>query len=76
MIHSNDTAADQPTLSLRATEGENHHIWNNNGTWWVHYTVHLPDYTARRVRASLRTRDVTEARRRRDELLRQFPGPR
>lgn len=77
MIHSNDTAAAQPTaLSLRTKGGENHHIWNNNGTWWVHYTVHLSDYTARRVRQSLRTRNVAEARRRRDELLGRFPAAR
>jgi len=69
MIHSHDTAAAQPVASLRFQGGENHHIWNNNGTWWVHYTVHLPDYTARRVRRSLRTRDPAEARRLRDELL-------
>ena len=22
-----------------------HNIWNNNGTWWLHATVHHPDYT-------------------------------
>ena len=26
-----------------------HHMWNNNGTWWCHYTVHMPDYQKRRV---------------------------
>ena len=75
MIHSND-AADRTALSIRSKGGANHHIWNNNGTWWVHYTIHLPDYTARRVRQSLRTRDVAEARRRRDELLSRFPSAR
>jgi len=54
----------------RARAGNpNRHIWNNNGTWWLHYTVHLPDYTKRRVRESLGTRDVEEARRRRDQRL-------
>ena len=48
----------------------NHNIWNNNGTWWVHYTVHLPDYTKRRVRQSLKTRSISEARCRRDALFR------
>lgn len=47
----------------------NHHLWNNRGTWWCHFTLHRPDYTAERVRVSLRTRDVVEARRRRDLLL-------
>lgn len=76
MIHSHETADALPIASLRFRGGENHHIWNNNGTWWVHYTVHLPDYTARRVRQSLRTKDVAEARARRDELLRRFPRAR
>lgn len=47
----------------------NHHLWNNRGTWWCHFTLHRPDYTAERIRVSLKTRDVTLARARRDELL-------
>jgi hypothetical protein len=47
----------------------NSHLWDNNGTWWVHYTLHLPDYTKRRVRQSLHTGDLEEARRRRNELF-------
>ena len=46
-----------------------HHLWNNHGTWWLHYTLHLPDYTKRRVRKSLGTQNVGEARLRRDEIL-------
>jgi hypothetical protein len=46
-----------------------HHLYNNNGNWWLHYTVHLTDYTKRRVRLSLRTRDLPTARRRRDEIF-------
>ncbi len=57
-------------FSLRTnSENPNHHLWNNNGVWWCHYTVHLPDFTKRRVRQSLRTRDSDRARRLRDELL-------
>jgi hypothetical protein len=37
-----------------------HHLWNNNGTWWVHFTVHF-DQRKRRVRRSLKTRSLTEA---------------
>jgi hypothetical protein len=48
---------------------QNHHLWCNNGTWWIHYTLHLPDYTIRRVRESLRTRDVVIARHRRDRAI-------
>jgi hypothetical protein len=57
-------------LAVRiAADNPDHHIWNNNGTWWFHCTVHLPDYTAHRIRRSLGTREVARARRRRDALL-------
>ena len=49
--------------------GDNHHLWNNNGTWWFHGTVHLPDGTAERVRTSLRTKCVEEARQLRDRVF-------
>lgn len=72
MINTQDTAA-RPApakLSIRVSEANRlHHLWNNNGTWWVHYTEHLPDFTKRRVRRSLGTRDQEEAVRRRDALL-------
>lgn len=45
-----------------------HHLWCNNGTWWVHYTLHF-DHRKRRVRRSLGTQALDEAVRRRDELL-------
>jgi hypothetical protein len=45
-----------------------HHLWNNNGTWWIHYTVNF-DCRTRRVRRSLRTGDLAVAIVRRDELL-------
>lgn len=50
-------------------DNPNHHLWNNRGTWWAHFTLHRSDYTAERVRVSLRTRDLDEARLRRDEVL-------
>ena len=59
-----------PPVSLRVDpENPNHHLWNNHGTWWLHYTLHLPDFTKRRVRKSLGTRCVKTARAKRDELL-------
>ena len=48
-----------------------HHLWCNNGTWWVHYTVHF-DHRKRRIRRSLQTRSLTEAILRRDSLLLQI----
>jgi hypothetical protein len=47
----------------------NHHLWNNNGTWWCHYTIHPTRFTKQRLRASLETKDLIEARLRRDQLL-------
>ena len=51
----------------------NHNIWNNNGTWWCHYTVHKDDYTKERVRVSLGTNDVKIARALRDFLMQATP---
>ena len=48
-----------------------HHLWNNNGTFWCHYTLHLPDYTKRRIRQSLGTSRIDRARKLRDQLLRR-----
>ena len=57
-------------LAIRiCPDNPNHHLWNNNGTWWCHYTLHLPDFTKRRVRASLATPNPEQARARRDALL-------
>ena len=56
-------------IAIRSSSNPNHHLWNNNGTWWLHYTEHLPDYTKRRVRLSLHTHSVNAARAIRDVLL-------
>ena len=45
-----------------------HHLWCNNGTWWLHYTVHF-DHRVRRIRRSLRTRSLSEAILLRDKHL-------
>ena len=68
---SNASPASIPgQLAVRVDqENPNHHLWNNRGTWWCHFTLHRPDYTAERIRVSLKTRDLDEARGRRDELL-------
>ena len=58
------------TLSVRVNRGNlTHHLWNNHGTWWLHYTLHLPDHATRRIRKNLRTRHLGRARLLRDELL-------
>ena len=63
---------DRPTAP--AASNPDHHSWNNHGTWWCHFTVHHSDYTAERVRVSLRTRDLEIARQRRDLLMNAVPS--
>jgi hypothetical protein len=53
-----------------------HHLWRNGRLYWVAFTVHLPGWQKERVRLSLGTDDVAEARRRRDQLLRDYPARR
>jgi hypothetical protein len=50
-----------------------HNIWNNNGTYWCHYTVHEDGYTKKRVRVSLGTKDIAIARALRDFLMEATP---
>jgi hypothetical protein len=50
-------------------DSPNHHLWNNHGTWWLHCTIHLPDFTKWRLRKNLRTSDVRAARKVRDRIL-------
>ena len=65
--------ASHPVISRRQQRSNpNHHLWNNHGTWWFHATFHHPNGTKQRHRASLQTRDLETARRRRDNLLRKL----
>jgi hypothetical protein len=69
-LTSEAPAAAFPRTSLRVrASNPNHHLWNNNGTWYVHYTVHPTPLTKSRIRASLETKNLEVARRRRDEIL-------
>jgi len=59
-------------ISIRNTsKNPNHHLWNNNGTWYIHYTIFPDDLTAKRIRHSLRTKNLMVARLRRDNVLQQ-----
>jgi hypothetical protein len=64
-------------LSLRThPRNPNHHLWWNNGTWWLHATVHRPDYTKQRLRLPLETKNIHRARAQRDTLLASLCGDR
>ncbi|MEN9361235.1 MAG: hypothetical protein RL095_2770 [Verrucomicrobiota bacterium] len=57
-------------LAIRNETGnKNHHLWNNNGTWFVHYTIYPSGVTKQRIRKSLKTKSEQEARERRDLLF-------
>lgn len=57
-----------PGLRVDA-ENPNHHLWDNHGTWFLHYTVHPTPLTKERIRRSLGTKDVRIARERRDNFF-------
>jgi hypothetical protein len=49
-------------------DNEQHHLWRNNGTYWVAYTLNF-DFRTRRIRRSLGTKSLAEAIRKRDALF-------
>lgn len=62
------TLSSLPGIRVRA-ENPNHHLWNNHGTWFLHYTIHPTPFTKERIRRSLGTKDVAAARERRDSFF-------
>jgi len=53
-------------LSIRINPtNPNHHLWNNNGTWFLHCTFHSGCISERR-RISLATKNISKARAMRD----------
>jgi hypothetical protein len=81
-VSTNDVRLNERTTHMKTSKlsvrinrkNTNHHLWNNNGKWWCHLTTHKPDYTAERHRIPLHTRDVSEARQRRDKLFAELAG--
>jgi hypothetical protein len=57
-----------------AADNPNHHLWNNHGTWFLHYTVHPTPFTKDRIRRSLGTKDLELARSRRDTFFAHIAG--
>lgn len=53
-------------------DNPDHHVWNNNGTLWLNYVVYPTRATAERRRVSLKTKLLTEARIRRDQIFAWF----
>ena len=61
-------------LSIRTSDDNpNHHIWNNNGIWFINMTVHYDQRKkTMRVRKSLETKDIIAARMIRDTVMREI----
>lgn len=57
-----------PAIRVSA-DNPNHHLWNNHGTWFLHYTVYPTPLTKDRIRRSLGTKDLDVARSRRDAFF-------
>ncbi len=49
--------------------GPDHHIWDNNGTWWCHLSLSRKRGPAKRIRFSLHTNSRREAQKRRDQIM-------
>ncbi len=49
--------------------GPDHHIWDNNGTWWCHLSLARKRGPSKRIRFSLHTSNRREARERRDLIM-------
>jgi hypothetical protein len=67
------TLAELPSIRVDA-DNPNHHLWNNHGTWFLHYTIYPTPFTKERIRRSLGTKDLGTARARRDGFFRALAG--
>ncbi len=64
----NDQTILRPSIRCNSRK-LNHHIWNNHGIWWCHFTLRSSLGASKRVRRSLKTRDVAVAREKRDRIF-------
>lgn len=68
-MHPTNPPCASRSLAIRVRPGNpDHHLWSNHGAWWIHYVVH-EGHRKLRIRHSLGTGDLTEARARRDALF-------
>jgi hypothetical protein len=69
---SDDRTSRDPGYRKNGRPHPDHHLWRNGRLWWIAFTIHRPDWTAERIRRSLGTDDLFEARRRRDLIFKQY----
>lgn len=63
-----------PDSARARRQGPNHHLWRNGRLWWIAYTLIHDGWRQERIRHSLGTADVNEARVRRDRILGHWSG--
>jgi hypothetical protein len=62
----------EPSLRLvtrRTDTNPNHHIWKNNGTWWIRFTLRSTEGESIRPAYSLKTANLDVALTKRDRIL-------
>jgi hypothetical protein len=66
----------RPSVALASSRAfasnQNHHLWRNGRLWWIAFTLIHDGWRQERIRQSLSTDNVLEARRRRDAILSLF----
>ena len=69
-------ARPRPTVTLASSRAfasnPNHHLWKNGRLYWIAFTLIHDGWRQERVRQSLGTDNLLEARRRRDAILSLF----
>jgi hypothetical protein len=58
--------------SRAVASNPNHHLWKNGRLWWIAFTLIHDGWRQERVRQSLGTDNLLEARRRRDAIMALF----
>jgi hypothetical protein len=54
------------------TPHPDHHLWRNGRLYWAAFTIHVEGWRIERIRRSLGTANVMEARQRRDTLMEEY----
>ncbi len=68
------TLSRRPDFYRAVRTRRNHHLWKNGPhQWWIAYSASPTPVTMVRIRHSLKTCDVVEARRKRDAIFASLP---
>jgi hypothetical protein len=66
----------RPSIELASSRAfasnPNHHLWRNGRLWWIAFSLLHDGWRQERIRQSLGTDNLIEARRRRDAILSIF----